>query len=446
MLYVDIVAQSDINKTGYMKLNGSDKRAIELEFSDMAPQIVKVEYNPKAAPLEITDVNLIIKSVVDTTKSDDVKFTDTLQSITPINVKLIPSKETVLAKSITVVEPTGKTIVAEGENGFNATYDIYLRPCTPEMRSGYLEITQSVPGQVQLSHYNISGDDWCGGTTCTGAVDDCKVTVTVSASVDSKEEGDHFVTLGHFAKDSGGSDILLSDNSTLYVSNVLVRIYDDDIAGVIIDETLGYTATAEIDADDAPNALKNSPELFEDSYRIRLSKEPISNVNVTVKSVATATDRLTPSTMNLDRDYSERIQVELTDDGAETITLVFTPDNWSLWQTVNVYARDDDQEEGVDLLYFPSQPSFLSFIQGPIKVVGEGAADIPQIEDPLMLPNETDDATFSPDFELPSNGTLYVIEAKQVDRLIIHNTDVRGNEATTGTLSRTQLVGKSVLL
>lgn len=220
-LYVDINGQSDINGTGYMKLDGSaTERTIELDFDDMEPQVVTVSYNPAAVKLNITDANLIIKSVVDTTKTQDQKFKGTEQSIAPINVKLIPAKNSTKAKSITVVEPTGKTIVAEG--GFTADYDIYLRPCTQPMRDDtVLSITQSVASQVGLSIDSINGNAWGN---------DCKVTVTVTAVDDEDQEGDHFVALGHVATNkTTGKPILLSDGSALYASNILVRIYDDDM-------------------------------------------------------------------------------------------------------------------------------------------------------------------------------------------------------------------------
>lgn len=159
-----------------------------------------------------------------------------------------------------------------------------------------------------------------------------------------------------------------------------------------------------------------------------------------------ATDRSTPSTSDLNRDYTERVQVEMEgpDDTSakESISLVFTVDNWYEWQTVNIYAIDDEIEEGVDLLYFASQPSYLAYIQGPITVVGEGSAAVPALGEPLMLPHETDVEAFDPDFEVPDSGSKDVDEEKQVDKLIVYNVDVRGSEATVATLTSTQLYGK----
>jgi len=79
-------------------------------------------------------------------------------------------------------------------------------------------------------------------------------------------------------------------------------------------------------------------------------------------------------------------------------------------------------------------------------LVGEGAAAIPPLGAPLMLPNETDAAFFNPGVELPYNGSFYVNEEKQVDQLFIHNVDVRGNKETVGTLTSNQLSGTLILL
>lgn len=313
----------------------ADTRTIELVFTDTTPQEVTVQYNPDAIKLDITEENLIIKSVVDTTESTDEDFKRTgmlwyryiafrdsrwvfldqiiesrpgltfriprfcqlfctsthsqchlhlldppEQSIDPISIKLIPEKHSASAKSVTIVPPPFMS-VAEGPNGFSAEYDIYLRPCTTAMRDGtFLSITQSIEGQVTLSTDHITGDDWLGDGNC-------KVTVNVTAVDDDILEGDHFVSLRHNVTTTSGNEILLSDDSVLYASNVLVRIYDDDIAGVMVEESLGYTATAEIDSTKASSELLSNPSLFEDSYKIRLSKQPSQNVTIIVNSIAT---------------------------------------------------------------------------------------------------------------------------------------------------------------
>ena len=447
---LNIVSQSDDQQEPYMVLcpnfecKENTTRAVSLVFEDsvMTPQVVQVKYNPLAVPLNVTDATLAILSVVETAEelTGDENFRRTEQSLIPINVKLIPSKETVEAKSITVVEHEPETVVAEGPNGFDAKYDIYLRPCTPEMKNEtFLDISQSVPDQVVVDKQILNGPDWGK---------DCKVTVTVSAVDEAiaKEEGDHFVTLSHVAYNSTGQQILLSDGYPLFVRNVLVRIYDDDIAGVMIDRPLGYVATAEIRESDLTDgkAASIDSSYYESEYRLRLSKAPNGTVSVTVRNEPTATDRETPSTAALNRNYTERDQVLVN--GKNSITLKFNESNWYIWQIVTVAAADDEIEEGVDLLYFPSQPSFLSYIQGPISIFGGGAAVIPDIEPPLKLPGEFDEPEFVRPCGAPeaNNGTLNVVDANQVDYLIINNVDVRGSLPTTGVLTSSQLTGMNM--
>ena len=161
----------------------------------------------------------------------DERFTATAQSILPVDVKLIPGKENTKAKSVTVFQPTGRTVVAEGDDGFSATYNVFLRPCTPAMANQTtLTILQSVAGQLELSNSVISGAGAKGWDVIGG---DCNVTITVSPSVDTDQEGDHFVSLIHVVTGTEtDGPVLLGDNSTLFASNVSVRIYDDDIGSV----------------------------------------------------------------------------------------------------------------------------------------------------------------------------------------------------------------------
>jgi hypothetical protein len=74
--------------------------------------------------------------------------------------------------------------------------------------------------------------------------------------------------------------------------------------------------------------------------------------------------------------------------------------------------------------------------------MGGGSDVVPPIQDPIMLPHETD----SEDFEPPDNAiidttTVLAIEENQVDVLKIYNLDVRGNRVTNGTLTSNQFFG-----
>ena len=57
------------------------------------------------------------------------------------------------------------------------------------------------------------------------------------------------------------------------------------------------------------------------------------------------------------------------------MTVVLTNETWNTWQeSILVTAFKDSITEDVDLLWFPSQPSHLSSIQGPILLSGAGSA------------------------------------------------------------------------
>lgn len=206
----------------------------------------------------------------------------------------------------------------------------------------------------------------------------CTATVHVSAYDDEVGEGDHFVNIRHDVKHTNTEeDILLSDGSPLLAPNVLVQIYDNDIAGVIIEETNGITATAEI-RDEDKIRLNNDTALYEDEYSLRLTKEPDAPVNITLFSIPVMADVNEPRT--------KLIQVKVND--RETDFLIFDSTNWNVTTKIRVSAIDDNEAEGVDFMSFASQPSNLGRIQGPVKVSGGLSPNVPPITDPVMLPQE----------------------------------------------------------
>jgi Ca2+-binding RTX toxin-like protein len=438
---VDLVPPSAINAKNYLTLNGLG--VLPLQFTSMVPKTVVVRYNTadNPTPLAITDFDLMIKIDLNIEGTSDERFKGTQQSILPVDVKLLPGKANLKAKSVTVFQPTGRTVVAEGEMGFNATYNVLLRPCTEAMaKETKVTIGQSVTRQLGLSQFEIQND-----ATSWNLAGGCNVAITVFPFDDIDQEGDHFVTLSHVVTNSTDDPVLLSDNSTLFASNVLVRIYDDDIGSVIIQETLAVTSTAEMEETDK-GTLNFDKALYEDEYSVRLTKKPTGDVSITVDSIPTATDRNLTSTAELKRDFSKRIQAHVGipdgDDPAESVTIVFTNENWNVWQPIRVTAFNDNITEGVDLFPFPSQPSYLSFIQGPISLLGGASASFPAISDPFMLPGENDTEVFTPPAgAVVDDSSLLAIEEKQVDTLRIYNTDVRGDGTSNGTLTKTQLVG-----
>jgi len=436
VLKINVKAEEN-GKTPYALVNG--KESEKLLFDSMAPQTVTVKYNPdnQLGKLDVSDRVTSIVSSVSSDSEDKADCNTPSQTLAPILFTLLPSKSSEKAKSVTIVESGGGTAVMEGEKGFPDDYVVYLRPCTPKMRSETrVYIRPTVEGQVKLSTDVITEKDWG---------DECEVEITVTAENDNVSEGDHFVTLLHDVTDTASGTILLSDKTPLFASNVLVRIYDDDIAGVIIDETLGYSAVAEMDEGQKDDSLEAF--LYEDTFTIRLTSPPIGKVDIEVQSEQIATD--VPPAKN--RNYEDRSQLllEWADrDGnilafGETITVTFDETDWNDEKTITVKALDDNIVEGIDLLYFPTQPSFLSFIQGPIVLEGDGGKEVSEIRPPVLYLGETD----KPSLDLGcivDFPTTRVDPLKQVDTLIIQNLDVRGELPSVGFLFENQLKGMNM--
>ena len=368
---------------------------VKFDTNDWRPKVVVVSYNEEAARLDNTDFGLLITMDVSDANTKDENFVNTEQSIQPVDVKLLPSKISEVAKSLTVVPPSDGLSVVEGEAG--GSYDIYLRPCTDAMKSDTrVSIVPSVENQVCL-RTSINGD--CLDTAEISGIsawnNECHKRVTVFATSDGLQEGDHYVTLGHNVTDLTGNEIPLNDLSPMLASNVLVRIYDQDTAGVIIQGIGGVTATAEKSLT-YPYTTGDNRHFFEDTYMVRLASPPEHDVTVTLWSKEVATDRNVGSTPNDGRDFSERHQVhvgpnnptEFDSQKATEFEITFTPENWNQSVEVRVAAIDDDQVEGVDYFNFPSQPSNLALIQGPVALFGGYLPSIPQLGTPRLFPGE----------------------------------------------------------
>lgn len=103
--------------------------------------------------------------------------------------------------------------------------------------------------------------------------------VSVAAVDDNWAEGEHYSTIFHTVTNSTTGDAInLTDGSPLLAGNVLVTIYDDDAAGIIIEETDSTTACAELD-DEGKDAVAEKWR-YEDEYFVRLTKEPADVVNI----------------------------------------------------------------------------------------------------------------------------------------------------------------------
>jgi len=425
---VNLASQVDSAGQRYLLLNGSSKPTLELVFTSMTPQRVDVSYNSAAKPLDVKERTVLIKANVHHFKSADVRFERPDQTLLPIEVKLLPA--TGSAKTVATIEPNGRTVVVEGAT---VTYDVYLRPCTPAMKSGtVLFVAADIQGEVNISPNRIQGDVW--GNTC-------KVEVQVTAVDDAVSEGLHFVNLRHTVVDENGNRILLSDGSTLYVDEVLVEIYDNDISEVIIEQTKGYTAVSEVNVASLTGVGRS---YYQDTYAVRLSRQPRSDVQITVSSKGVSSDRNYPSTDPVYTDFLARKQVlvGISEDAAtsESVILVFTALNWQTPQVVHVAANDDAFGEGVKLMNFAPQPSYLSYVQGPLTVSASTSASYRPLAKPMMMfmwssSREYDDATFG-----LAPGP-YASPTGQKENLEIYNLDVRGVDPSTGILTDSTFTG-----
>lgn len=326
------------------------------------------------------------------------------------------------------------TSVMEGSNGFDSTYDIYLRPCSAEMLEIIrIQITSTNTDQITMSPSELTGTHFDNA--------ECKYTVGISAVDDDLVEGNHYTTILHAVKNStSGQEILLTDGTPLYAQNVLVQIYDNDHPGVVVIETNGVTATAELDAT-GKNAI-GDVAFYEDEYTIRLTKEPAGNVDIIVSSVDVASDvdiDASPS----GRDFSARKQVLVN--GEEIHTVTFTPTNWYDGVVLQVTAIDDDIEEGADWLSVAPRPSNLGMIQGPLYISGGYSPYIPPLMMALMLPQESNPF----EFVVPSGAAFdlsneAVVETKQVDTITFNHQDTN-KVGADATIIPTHLLGAGML-
>jgi len=394
----------DMNGSPYFLLNETGAE-FSLSFTGIGPQRVFVEYNPNASPLPSGDAVFFITSAVRADKTDDKRFASAGQSIASIRIILVPSRMDTEAIAVTVVEPTGVTSIAEGTDGFESTYNIYLRPCNDQFADEVaVFIVPSAPHQVVLSNSIITGELW-------NVEEGCKTTVSVAAFPDALKEGQHFITLSHFVrnvtisefseapsaaptdsisskgssnkegyrKSSKGSngysqkakgskgvececelvlpgtEIFRPDGSLVLASDVTVRIYDNDTAGFIVQASLRGISTIE-------NVANFTVEDFvvpqNDFYFVRLTQQPTSSVELAIEVVPTATFPLTDP--NTESTKSIQITPVVDDEGtgSPSNVLVFTTENWAEWQAVYIEPVDDDLAEGVDLFLYAPQPIY----------------------------------------------------------------------------------------
>jgi len=105
---------------------------------------------------------------------------------------------------------------------------------------------------------------------------------------------------------------------------------------------------------------------------------------------------------------------------------------------VHVAAIENTIEEGVALTNFVPQPSYLSYVQGPLIISANGSAIYRPITSPMMmymLSGEYDNATFK--YTPVPNATV----PNQKENLEIYNLDVRGVDPSIGILTENTFTG-----
>jgi hypothetical protein len=198
---------------------------------------------------------------------------------------------------VTIMETAGSTDLVEG--GASDTYEVVL----DTEPVGSVTVTVDPDPQTDLGagagvpvQLGFGAGNWSVART-----------VTVTAVDDSIAEGVHFSTIVHSVAGTdgkyGGMDLSGED--------VVASIADDDLAGVTIVESGGFTAVAESGASD--------------TYVLVLDSEPAANVVVTIAPDAQA-----------DLGAGRGIAVQRS----------FTPADWSTPQTVTVGAFNDFVAEG----------------------------------------------------------------------------------------------------
>ena len=193
------------------------------------------------------------------------------------------------------------------------------------------------------------------------------------------------------------------------IESAFVRVIDGDSPTVVLTESDGSTNVIE-------DELFRSGVPRADDYTVVLSQRPTSNVEVVVRAEGTRTSK--------GRVVNFGEQVRLGANGSNfsnTVTLVFTPNNWNQAQTVQVKALDDDVVDGGDTKVFPRLADDTSRIQGPLLIQGGGQGSLVGLPIPVLLPGETNEFIPSGDIEQAEgpNSNSVVVDADDLALFIV---------------------------
>ena len=317
-------------------------------------------------------------------------------------------------------DTAGVTIVAGSpvkvtEGGTTSSYTVELNQAPADA----VTVTVDPDGQLLV---RVPGGTWVNSATLTftSANWSSPQAVEVKAVNDTTVDGYAFGSITHTVADGDGG----AYQRSMAIDTVSVLVADNDTPGVEIIETDGGTQLAEGGQND--------------SYGVVLNRNPGDGQTVTVRVTARPTKTLNGAT----EVSSQQVLVSLTGnagDWHESVAVTFDNDNpWNQVQTVYVMAIDDLVIDGSDYQAFTSSGGSAGRthqIQGPLFVFGgddpEGDRTIP---DPVMLPGE-----FSETPVTTENPAFDVIEADQVDTLVVDNSS--SVSADAGRLTATRITG-----
>ncbi len=281
-----------------------------------------------------------------------------------------------------IEQPTGVNFAAPGS--FVGSYDVVL----PEAPASSV-VVSVVPGvglQTDKASLTFTNLNW-----------NQPQTVRVAIGADGIVQKTRLLEIEHF----------IGPNA---IESALVRVIDGDSPTVVITESDGSTSVIEDAAGrtDVPRA---------DTYTVVLSQQPTSNVEVVVRAEGTRTTK--------GRVVNFGEQVRLASGGsafANTVTLVFTPANWNLAQTVEVKALDDGVVDGGETKVFPRLGDDTSRIQGPLRIQGGGGqGSLVGLPTPILLPGETNEFLPSGEIQQPAaaGSNSVVVSAADLNNFII---------------------------
>jgi len=266
-------------------------------------------------------------------------------------------------QSVVIVESAGDTVVSE-DGRLTDTYNILLPAPPPNpLKNVYLTVSAARSSSTDEEGGGDSilvssdGDNFSRAVVLTFDASNWNMsqTIHVQAIQDSAEEGPRLVMISH----SINSDDTTYDD--LPIPNVEVTVMDDDIDGLIVEESGGSTDVLE--------------DFISDSYTVALTRQPSDEVRVTLSHDG-----------QLDLSVSE---------------LVFDTENWDQPQTVVVNALLDGVQENTS-------------ISSIVHSVDSGTSDFIVEDEPEVRVRVTDGD--SPGvFIAETDGSTYVVENGAAD-------------------------------